>query len=398
MAEHSTGWRSSRAHGLSGACAAGSAWGQAQRLRRGGPGESASAWHGILAWRGWILLAVVVFGGLLWMALAGAGTTRRPTPRARRPRAGPAAPPPAPACRGAGLRRPRADGAHLRSHRGRRARLRRRPRALRATRRGCARSPSSSVTATAGSWSAGRSRVTTSTSTTWGMPSGTTRPPERWRAPWSAWPSGRRASPRDSSPAGSPAASTSPPPTARGAGRALRRDPPRHPEGSSGSWPRQRRRQRGPDRGAPRARGPPDPPRLSAAEAAALRRPSRRRRAPRPPTCEQQRAERGHPPGHPRGAHGGGGRPGDRRRAARGLACVDKAKGWEILSLPWWAWLLLAAPALLFMILLLVAPLAELSPGRTRNAGLVMLGLLVAADAVAVGVYLSPWRPAARRA
>jgi hypothetical protein len=71
-----------------------------------------------------------------------------------------------------------------------------------------------------------------------------------------------------------------------------------------------------------------------------------------------------------------------------GLACVDKAKGWDIISLPWWAWLLLAAPALLFMILLLVAPLAELSPGRMRNAGLAMLGLLVASDAVAVGVLI----------
>ena len=43
-----------------------------------------------------------------------------------------------------------------------------------------------------------------------------------------------------------------------------------------------------------------------------------------------------------------------------GLAAVDKAKGWAILDLPWWAWLLLAAPALVFMVLLLVVPLAEL--------------------------------------
>jgi hypothetical protein len=26
------------------------------------------------------------------------------------------------------------------------------------------------------------------------------------------------------------------------------------------------------------------------------------------------------------------------------LASVDKAKGWEIIDLPWWVWLLLAAP------------------------------------------------------
>ena len=28
-----------------------------------------------------------------------------------------------------------------------------------------------------------------------------------------------------------------------------------------------------------------------------------------------------------------------------GLAFVDKAKGWGIIDLPWWAWMLLAAPA-----------------------------------------------------
>ena len=72
-----------------------------------------------------------------------------------------------------------------------------------------------------------------------------------------------------------------------------------------------------------------------------------------------------------------------------GLAAADKAKDWHIIDLPWWAWLLLASPALLLMILLLAVPLAELSPGRVRNAGVALLGLLVAADAVAVGVLLA---------
>jgi uncharacterized membrane protein len=71
-----------------------------------------------------------------------------------------------------------------------------------------------------------------------------------------------------------------------------------------------------------------------------------------------------------------------------GLAAVDKTKGWAILDLPWWAWLVLAAPALILIVLLLVVPLAELSPGRVRNAGFVLLGLLAASDAVAVGVLL----------
>jgi uncharacterized membrane protein len=72
-----------------------------------------------------------------------------------------------------------------------------------------------------------------------------------------------------------------------------------------------------------------------------------------------------------------------------GLAAIDKAKGWAILDLPWWAWLLLASPPLLLMVLMLAVPLAELSPGRVRNASVALLGLLVVADAVAVGVLLA---------
>jgi uncharacterized membrane protein len=71
-----------------------------------------------------------------------------------------------------------------------------------------------------------------------------------------------------------------------------------------------------------------------------------------------------------------------------GLAVVDKAKGWQIIDMPWWAWLLFAAPAVLLMILLLVVPLAELSPGRVRNAGVSLLGLLAASDALGVAVLL----------
>jgi uncharacterized membrane protein len=72
-----------------------------------------------------------------------------------------------------------------------------------------------------------------------------------------------------------------------------------------------------------------------------------------------------------------------------GFAAVDKAKGWQIIELPWWAWLLVAAPAVLLMLLLLVVPVAELSPGRVRDAGVALLGLLVASDAIAVGVLLA---------
>jgi Protein of unknown function (DUF1345) len=71
-----------------------------------------------------------------------------------------------------------------------------------------------------------------------------------------------------------------------------------------------------------------------------------------------------------------------------GLAFADKVKGWGIVKLDWWAWLLLAAPALLLMLLLLAVPRAELSPGRVRNVSLGLLGVLVASDAVAVGMLI----------
>jgi len=71
-----------------------------------------------------------------------------------------------------------------------------------------------------------------------------------------------------------------------------------------------------------------------------------------------------------------------------GLAFAYKAKGWSLVELEWWAWLLLAAPALLLMLLLLAVPRAELSPGRVRNISLGLLGVLVASDAVAVGLLI----------
>ena len=72
-----------------------------------------------------------------------------------------------------------------------------------------------------------------------------------------------------------------------------------------------------------------------------------------------------------------------------GLASIDKAKGWDIINLPWWGWLLVAVPALLLIVMLLALPLAELSPGRVRNAGVVLLGMLVCSDAFAVAVLLA---------
>ena len=49
---------------------------------------------------------------------------------------------------------------------------------------------------------------------------------------------------------------------------------------------------------------------------------------------------------------------------------------------------MLAAPAVVLMLLLLVVPVAEVRPGRVRAAGLALLGLLVVTNAVAVTALL----------
>jgi uncharacterized membrane protein len=71
-----------------------------------------------------------------------------------------------------------------------------------------------------------------------------------------------------------------------------------------------------------------------------------------------------------------------------GLAVADKTQGWDINGHPWWLWLLLAAPTMILIVLLVVAPLAELRPGRLRNAGIALLALLAICDAVAVAALL----------
>jgi hypothetical protein len=45
--------------------------------------------------------------------------------------------------------------------------------------------------------------------------------------------------------------------------------------------------------------------------------------------------------------------------------------------------------ALILIVLLIAVPFAEVSPGRVRNAGVALLGLLVASDAFGVGVLLA---------
>jgi hypothetical protein len=71
------------------------------------------------------------------------------------------------------------------------------------------------------------------------------------------------------------------------------------------------------------------------------------------------------------------------------LATLDHTQGWAILGLPWWAWLVLATPPVLLIAALLVFPLAEVSPGRVRDATVVLLGLLVVTDAIGIAVLLT---------
>jgi uncharacterized membrane protein len=79
---------------------AGLAWSQDQPSGTGhqNAGESASPWHGVLLFLGWILLAIVVFGVLVWFAVGRRrqSATAPATPDARAARAAAPAPAPAP--------------------------------------------------------------------------------------------------------------------------------------------------------------------------------------------------------------------------------------------------------------------------------------------------------------
>ena len=374
------------------------AWGQAAPSDSGGAdrGESASAWHDVLSFLGWILLAVVVFGLLLWMVLgrrregappdapeAAAPAEGSPPPLAP-PRAEasppPLAPPPAasppPPRRGAGqdarelavLTFDHIEGAE-RAYADARGRANDAPWLREVVFVECHRRGRIVVRGTfAGHYldvddvadaighdTAVGAAAGALVGLAFGPPGFAVglgrRRHRRWR-------------PRDRRP------------HSRGEWGAVRRDPPRHPRGVVGDrGPGERGRQRGAHRGAPRTRRPPDPP------------PAVGRRGGRA-------AGRGRP-----GAAGGDAQhvsagalnTGDRRvlREARTEAVVvlaldvallgrprvvDKAKSWGILNLPWWAWLLLAAPALVLMRCCSSRPLAGLSPGRVRNAGIALLG------------------------
>ena len=70
------------------------------------------------------------------------------------------------------------------------------------------------------------------------------------------------------------------------------------------------------------------------------------------------------------------------------LALISRSQAWELLGLSWWIWLVLGAPALLLAIDLLLAIRGRGLVG-TRPAALVLLGLLVAGNFVALGILVA---------
>jgi hypothetical protein len=70
------------------------------------------------------------------------------------------------------------------------------------------------------------------------------------------------------------------------------------------------------------------------------------------------------------------------------LALVSWAREWELVGLPWWIWLLLAAPSLLLTIDLLLT-LGGTGLVRSRRAALALLGLLVLGNFLALGLLVA---------
>ena len=70
------------------------------------------------------------------------------------------------------------------------------------------------------------------------------------------------------------------------------------------------------------------------------------------------------------------------------LALVSWNRHWELLSLPWWVWLLVALPTLLLTVDLLLS-IRGVGLVRTRSAALVLLGLLVLGNFVALAILVA---------
>ena len=71
-----------------------------------------------------------------------------------------------------------------------------------------------------------------------------------------------------------------------------------------------------------------------------------------------------------------------------GLASISRLRGWELLGLHWWIWLLLAFPSLLLAIDL-VLTLGGAGLVRSRRAALALLALLVAGNFSALALLVT---------
>ncbi len=70
------------------------------------------------------------------------------------------------------------------------------------------------------------------------------------------------------------------------------------------------------------------------------------------------------------------------------LATVSGMQEWQLVTLPWWTWLVVAVPA----VLLAIDPLLAQRGGglvRSRKAALVLLGILVLANLAAVAILVT---------
>jgi hypothetical protein len=70
------------------------------------------------------------------------------------------------------------------------------------------------------------------------------------------------------------------------------------------------------------------------------------------------------------------------------LALVSRGRGWELLGLPWWVWLLVSLPALLLSIDLLLTFRGS-GLVRSRSAALALLGLLVLGNFTALAILVA---------
>lgn len=70
------------------------------------------------------------------------------------------------------------------------------------------------------------------------------------------------------------------------------------------------------------------------------------------------------------------------------LALVSRARGWELLGLPWWIWLLVSLPALLLTIDLFLTFRGS-GLVRSRRAALLLLGLLVLGNLAALSILVA---------